>query len=107
MTDKRVVAVIVSSEEESYNLVRELNIEGYPDAFELEGDRMQALFEAMGYEGISAEEVDVAKYDKKLHGIEKFQEHGVREASTRMLAHIAWALTDIAKTHARSMPPVV
>lgn len=108
MTDKRIVVVITDTDDSGiYELIRSINIDGYPDAFELEGDRVATLFELMGYESVPAEEIDAKKYDKKLHAIEKLHEHGVRNVDTRMLSHIAWALTDIAKTHARSMPPVV
>ena len=99
-----VIVVVPLEREAAAELTRKLGVSGYQP---LMFNNVEEMLGEAGYEALEVEKFDPSVYQSRLSSIEQIAKHGGPDKQLRMLGHIAWALTDIAQTHKRAMPPVL
>ena len=101
MTDK-VLLVVPVDEADAEQLTKQLNSSGFEVS---KYSDIDGLLEAVGFDPVEVEPVDVSEYEQRkrqIDAVNMYKSNG----EVKMLSHIAWALTDLAKTHRQSMPPL-
>jgi hypothetical protein len=108
METKPVLLVITVQADEADELERKLNMGGYET---IQIDSMESMLSAAGLIPADVEKVDLKQYDIWADRVESILaapgKTTVERNQIQLLGYIALALTSLAKTHARSLPPVV
>jgi hypothetical protein len=108
--EKEIALVLVPvpvAQGEAAGLVDKLNRSGY-EAVQFKG--IEDVLKALGMEPAEVDDVDTSMYDeweKLLRPYLKSLHTDYKSTQLRLLAIIGLALTDLAKTHKRAMPPLL